>query len=686
MSAGMELITENKISSVACPDILAPAGDEDCFLAALAAGADAIYLGLKLFSARMEARNFTPDQLARLTELAHSQQRKVLVAFNTMLKENELETAYAMTRMLARDIGVDGLIIQDLAMIDIIRQAAFTGKTTFSTLANVSSPEALRIARDMGADRVVLPRELSLDEMRLMGRECPPELELECFVHGALCYCVSGRCYWSSYMGGKSGLRGRCVQPCRRQYSKQAARPSRQGPATKKIGGERYFSCQDLELGELTRLLLQIPNLKAWKIEGRKKGPHYVFHTVTAYRLFRDYPDNPQKRKMASEILELALGRPGVKGRFLPQKRLTPMTPGAQTASGRLAGHISVSPDRHCQLKPHFQLLPKDYLRIGTQDEHWHGLHPVNRQVPKNGTLTLKIPAHKTPRAGTPVFLVDRREPPLINAISSLKKELEKYPSKKIDPIPQKLALPSPASFQPMPDIYVSTPGVKGQIPAPCLGKNLLEAVWLTPRSVKSSGSRLAKTAFWLPPVLWPDNEDEFYKAVNRLEKAGAPCFVCNSPWQVALFKNREKLRLVAGPFCNVANVLAIETLKEMGFRAAIVSPELSRREFLELPAHSPLPLGMIIGGFWPVGISRFGLTGIDVNQPFSSPMGETFWARNYGGNFWLYPAWTLNLCEKRQELVKAGYEFFVWLDEKAPADMSRVSRPGLFNWQGELK
>lgn len=273
------------------PEILAPAGDVPSFLAGLAAGADAIYLGLKNFSARMQAENFGLTELSRLTDLAHASGARVYVAMNTLLKPDEPAQAFRLAARLARQVRPDGLIIQDLALLDLARQAGFEGGLFLSTLANLTHPQSLLEARALGASRVILPRELSIDEIRLMGAACPEGLDLECFVHGALCYCVSGRCYWSSYMGGKSGLRGRCVQPCRRVYRqggqgaaqaliRQAApdalargrrpdgrperedvRSRREAPrrsprAASRPGKEhegRWFSCQDLSLDVLVK-------------------------------------------------------------------------------------------------------------------------------------------------------------------------------------------------------------------------------------------------------------------------------------------------------------------------------------------------------------------------------------------------------------------------------------------------
>lgn len=660
------------------PEILAPAGDQDCFLAALAAGADAVYLGLKQFSARMEAKNFGLAPLARLTELAHANGRRVYVAMNTMLKPGEGAQAYRLIKRLAEQVLADGLILQDLGMLNLARQAGFTGRIAFSTLANVSNPAALLAAKAFGADRVIIPRELSLEEMRLMGDTCPPGLELECFVHGALCYCVSGRCYWSSYMGGKSGLRGRCVQPCRRNYERSGVR-SGHGNA---INGSRFFSCQDLELGASARSLLSVPHLASWKIEGRKKGPHYVYFTVRAYSMLRDSPDDASAIAMAQDLLAQALGRPGVKARFL--KPVLPMAPGKQTSSGLLAGKIIITPKGEPILKPRFDLLSGDYLRIGVEDERWHATLPVKRSVPRGGVWKLSLEKHKTPPAGTPVYLIDRKEPGLEKVLGEWRAKLQAIPEKTLANMEGRPRLAQPAQRKTLVDMVVTRGGRRLSWDDK---KHPANACWLWPGAVELSRAMMCKTFFWLPPDLWPENESATKALVTSLWRNGARHFVCNSPWQRALFPEKlpEDARLIAGPFCNVANGWAVEELARAGFTAAFASPELSRKDFLALPSQSPLPLGLVLNGYWPMGLSRFGLAGLTAGEAFRSPRGEVFWSRNYGGTVWLYSAWPLNLEAKRKELVKAGYSFFATLRETPPETVSQTKRAGLFNWDGAL-
>lgn len=685
------------------PEILAPAGDVPSALAALAAGADAVYLGLKHFSARMQAENFGATELSRLVELAHKQDARIYVAMNTLLKPQDMDSAYHLAVRLARDVLPDGLIIQDLGMVDLARQAGFEGGIFLSTLANITHPAGLHAALAAGAQRVILPRELSIDEIRLMGEACPQGLDLECFVHGALCYCVSGRCYWSSYMGGKSGLRGRCVQPCRRVYrqggdsvpppapredagdrfrnARNQRRPVR--PRSGKGHSGRYFSCLDLSLDVLAKTLLDVPHLVSWKIEGRKKGPHYVYHVVTAYRMLRDNPGDSQARKMAEDILAMSLGRPASRARFLPQRSATPTAPNDQTSSGLLVGKISITPEGKPCIKPHVELLAQDYLRVGVEDQSWHSTLPVTRRTPKAGTLMLSLPKHKTPKAGTPVYLIDRREPALMALLREGEQRLAACKGKPGRPVNGSPRLPAPVKGRRLPDMTLRSAVPQGRETRAAKGAHL--ALWLSPKALELSRTIVPRMAWWLPPVLWPEEEAALRRMIQHVMRDGARHFVCNAPWQMELFDKKDDCDIWAGPFCNAANPAHLGMLQAMGFAGAFACPELPSADLLALPRQSPLPLGIVLDGFWPVGITRFGLHGVKPNEPFASPKGEVFWARNYGGNVWIYPGWPLNLTEKRGELENAGYSLFVHMLETPPPSLPEVRREGLFNWDGEL-
>jgi putative protease len=651
------------------PLILAPAGNRPSFLAALAAEADAVYCGLKQYSARAEAKNFSLPELAALTELAHGRGVRVYVAFNAMLTAGDLSRAAGLVAGLVRHVKPDALIVQDMAMIDLARQHGFQGELYLSTLANVGFARALGwIRRHLAVDQVVVPRELDIDELRALGEACPDGLGLEVFVHGALCYSVSGRCYWSSFLGGKSGLRGRCVQPCRRQYRQ------RNDP-------RRHFSCMDLSHDVLVKVLGSIPKVRTWKIEGRKKGPHYVYHTVRAYRMLRDEGHDPQKKREALKLLEQSLGRPATHYRFLPQRPQSPLQPGTPTGSGLLAGTVK-GPAHSPYIAPRQPLLAGDVLRVGYEDDAAHTIVRVRRPVARSGRLAFK-PGRRGPAPSrTPVFLTDRREPELHRRLADLEKALP-------DPPDANTSAPSAAVRLPKPWRTKAEPALDMTVRRAAARKTAkgAQGIWVSARSVEQTPAKtIGAFWWWLPPVIWPAVEAETLALIERLVKGGARRFVLNAPWQAGLFAHPAKLTLWAGPFCNLANPLALDRLQQAGFAGAFVSPELGRESFLELPKLSPLPLGMVLTGFWPLALSRVLSDAVDPGQPFTSPRGEQAWVQRREDTFWVFPNWRLDLSGQRRLLEKAGYRWFAHLEEPLPKTVKLKNRPGMWNWKVGLK
>jgi putative protease len=665
------------------PEILAPAGDTQSYLAALAAGADAVYAGLKHFSARMEAENFSLSELAALADLGRDKGAKLYVAMNVLAKPGDLAAAGRLAARLSRTVKPAGLIVQDLGLADAVRQAGFDGELHFSTLAAVTHPAGLAVARRLGADRVVLPRELSVDEVKACAAACPEDLALEVFVHGALCYNVSGRCWWSSYLGGKSGLRGRCVQPCRRVY-------------TAKNRKARLFSCNDLSLDVLARTMLDLPQIVAWKIEGRKKGPHYVYYTTTAYRLLRDNPGDPAAKKTALGLLEQALSRPTTHYRFLPQRPQLPVEPEKHTGSGLFVGKTGGTGGGF-SVSPRVALIPGDLLRIGFEDQAGHRTLPVRKAVPKGGKLTVPGGRGPAPAPGSPVFLVDRREPELMRLLDSLGRELKT----KVRPEPAEA--PEFAPNLPKPLARSARGKLMRMTVVRRQGKEKHTdelGLWLMPRPQEPPRGLRGRAWWWLPPVIWPADEGAWNDSVAKARRAGAVNFVLNAPWQIGLFEGflaqiakptprgerpPRPLSLWAGPFCNTANPLAIAALAKLGFSGAVVSPELPGADLLALPSQSCLPLGIVTRGQWPLGITRAGLAGVKGGTPVESPKGEVCWAREVGGDVWIYPGWGLDLGGHEAELIKAGYAMFIRLVEHKPKAVPTAARFSSFNWDLEL-
>ncbi len=246
-------------------EILAPAGSFDAVVAAVRCGANAVYLGGKAFNARRNASNFSEDELAKAVEYCHKRNVKVYMTLNTLIGDGEFENAYEAVECACR-IGADALILQDLGLAAIVRQAAPFMPLHASTQMSVQSAEGVEILEKLGFCRAVVPRELSEKEIRTISEKS--NAELEAFIHGALCMCVSGQCLMSSVLGGRSGNRGLCAQPCRLPFGINSK-------------GGNNLSLKDLSLvEELDRM--KNAGVCSYKIEGRMKRPEYVAAAVTA--------------------------------------------------------------------------------------------------------------------------------------------------------------------------------------------------------------------------------------------------------------------------------------------------------------------------------------------------------------------------------------------------------------------
>lgn len=250
------------------PELLLPAGGFDSAIASIEGGADALYLGFSDFSARKQAKNFDRTEYRRLYRYARDKGIKLYAALNTIIEEEEMEGAARLLSFLGR-FPPDAVIVQDWGLARLIRERHPTIAIHASTQTAAQGGAAALVARELGASRIILPRETSLAEMRRIKAEAP-ELEYETFVHGALCYSFSGLCLASGLVLGRSGNRGECAQLCRSYYSMDDRRGY-------------WFSCRDLDLGE--RLgELAAAGISSFKVEGRMKSPEYCFAVASLYR------------------------------------------------------------------------------------------------------------------------------------------------------------------------------------------------------------------------------------------------------------------------------------------------------------------------------------------------------------------------------------------------------------------
>ena len=266
------------------PELLAPAGDLERLRAALDYGADAVYLGRESFSMRAAASNFhSAEQLHEAVALAHQYGKKVYLTCNTLPRNEEIPT-FPRFLQEAQDAGADALILADLGLLAMARKLAPDMEIHMSTQTGIVNYSTCRALYDMGVKRAVLARELSLEEIAGIRAKIPAEMELEVFVHGAMCMSFSGRCLLSAYLTGRDANRGACAQPCRWNYQLvESKRPGQYFPIEETDEGTYIFNAKDLCMVEHLQELLDA-GVDSLKIEGRAKSAYYAAVVTGAYR------------------------------------------------------------------------------------------------------------------------------------------------------------------------------------------------------------------------------------------------------------------------------------------------------------------------------------------------------------------------------------------------------------------
>ena len=275
-------------------ELLAPAGNMETLLAAIKGGCDAVYLGGKAFGARAFAKNFDDEELKKAVKLCHLYGVKIYVTANILVYENEIEEFLNYLKFLY-EIGVDAVIMQDLGMISLVHKLIPELEIHASTQINCHNKESFKFLEKIGVSRVVLAREMTLDEIKNLGES----MEIEVFVHGALCVSYSGNCLFSSLNGGRSGNRGMCAGSCRLPYDLL-----KDGEIVKE-DGKYLLSTKDLCLASNLKEVLD-SGVSSLKIEGRMKSPEYVGYVTHVYRrLIDEYYKNGNPQIKRNEIINL---------------------------------------------------------------------------------------------------------------------------------------------------------------------------------------------------------------------------------------------------------------------------------------------------------------------------------------------------------------------------------------------
>lgn len=265
------------------PELLSPAGDKERLKLAVKFGADAVYVGGTMFGMRTNPSNFNAEELKNAAHFVHENGKKLYLTCNTLPRNNEIEALPEFLKY-ASQIGVDAFIIADMGVLSLAKKYAPDVDIHISTQAGIVNYQSANAFFEMGAKRIVTARELSLEEIRTIRDKTNPELEIEVFVHGAMCMSFSGRCILSDYMVGRDANRGDCAQPCRWKYHiVEEKRPGQYFPINQEENGTYIFNSRDLCMIEHIPELVNA-GIDSFKIEGRAKSEYYTAIVTNAYR------------------------------------------------------------------------------------------------------------------------------------------------------------------------------------------------------------------------------------------------------------------------------------------------------------------------------------------------------------------------------------------------------------------
>lgn len=588
-------------------ELLSPAGSFDALRAAVCNGADAVYLGLEGFNARQGARNFTVEELPEAVRFCHIRGVKVHLTLNTLVSDRELPAA-AKAIAVAAKAGVDAFIVQDLGMLTLCHQVAPGIALHASTQMSIHSLAGVQEAAALGVSRVVLARELPREELAHICRNT--NIEIEVFVHGALCMCYSGQCYMSALIGRRSGNRGQCAQPCRLPYGYD-------------FFEEKYpLSLKDNCLVQYLKELEQL-GVASIKIEGRRKRPEYVAAVTGVYRAALDGGSiGPQ----AMKTLRDAFSREGfTQGYYL-----------GQTGADMFGRRIAASENRDLMLAARAsyenveaQRVPVQFYALisrGTpsmlaaQDRDGNtckaeGAVPEEARTKELTIADLEERLAKT--GGTPFYcegvkcVVDRGLSLSAAEINRLRREVLAQLSAMRGRIPPcEVGVPTePQRFD-------------GSRAAPVLTVSVLRTEQITPALLKAKPAvlyvplseltaqskfyeRLAarcKLAAILPRVSWGSEEGKLASALDAAARLGVRRVLTGNLGQIALL--REKGFEIAGDFgLNILNSRTMNTMRQLGLTTVTASFEAMLPQLRDLS--KPLPTEMLIYGRLPLMLTE---------------------------------------------------------------------------------
>jgi len=697
-------------------ELLAPAGTVETFHTALHAGADAVYIGAPGLNARNLARDLTLAEIGAMIEYAHGLGKRVYLAANSLILEKDLPSL-AETFFLLQDFQPDGIIVQDLALVNLLRNHFPQLSIHASTLMGCSSSDGAATLSAMGCDRVVLARELTLKEIAALASRV--NVELEVFVHGAMCYSSSGLCLFSSFLGGKSGLRGRCVQPCRRGYSWAGRGGGQKGGKASSSGGGKYlFSMNDLEGFEAVAQLKRA-GVTSVKIEGRLRSANYIGKIVEAYRGVLDAAEEEEQQAIARAVVlaEEAMGRRTSTGYFF-----SPQPQDAVSAhhSGNMGLHLGsfsqIASTGKClegTIVPKYPLNRGDRLRLHVEStgerqgftlhKLWTGNEPVESAA-AGTAVRLGLPKDQQglQKGQVELYKVDEgagfADKGYLDALlAGAKKKLDHLRTRENTGLRNlKKSMTVPKSVDSGKDESAPAARQRGKKKA---SFSLPLKLWLRTDSAKlvtsrlpflpemyiididkrmlsqstlirkSLGKRCRQLIWALPSVLFDKDLGRYRKRIRQLIRSGFKDFQLGHISQKQLFAG-EKVRLYGDYTLNLANSRAMMTAESFGLGATQVAVELDREAFASmlqgytaaaaLGKKQKMKVGLTVYGAPALFTSRLGSKHFQYDRTFVSPKGEKFAIAKREGLVLTVPQKPFSLLAYLEELAAMGFDFVV--------------------------
>ena len=558
------------------PELLAPAGDFECLVAAVRGGADAVYIGGKLFSARAYAKNFDTDEIKRAVSYCHLHGVKLYVTMNILLFDNELDEAVAFAKDLYR-AGVDALIVADLGLIRRLRSEIPDFELHASTQMSVNNSLGADFAYGLGCARVVLARELSGENMREVTEKCRAETEV--FLHGALCVCHSGQCLFSSMIGGRSGNRGECAQPCRLPYN----------------NGKYILSLSDLSLADHIRELID-SGVASLKIEGRMKSPDYVYTVTSIYRRLLDEHRNSTAAE--NKRLERVFSRGGFTDGYFVGNTFTKMT-GVRTDEDK---RISMNEEKgdfsydrtRVKARVRMKLGEPSYMALyGIDTDRESEVYGDAPDLAKNAPLSSDAVKERLAKMGNTFLSLDVSDIELeldegINLSPSAINKLRRDAAEKFesfcrnfdDTLVQKvdISYTKPHENAPMRSAVFFTPDRLYELSKDVLGYFNAIFVPLT----EYHGLCDLANGVYIPPVVMEGELSPVRKMLKEAKEKGAVYALIGNPSHVAL-ASEVGLTPVGDFRLNVTNKESLAAWGEKQMPDVMLSPELTSRQAARL-------------------------------------------------------------------------------------------------------